>query len=597
VSNPTHEYSTRLERFAAVVEAKRRKHILAGNTKGGVIAAALVLAWMSLAKAWFSPYWLALPVCVYVALTIAHEYILRARGRAETAESFYRRGLARVEDRWAGTGQTGDRFLEEAHVYAEDLDLFGRGGLFELLSTARLPMGENQLANWLRFPSSKEVILERQSLVRELRDKLDLREDLAVTGEDLRTRLNPESLIVWAESQRALPKYPWRFLAAILALGTAAAIAYYFAGGTYRIALTLLAVDAVFLRSLKKRGQAVIHGVSCNAEGLLLFSQTLRRLEREPFASPRLQAFSAELTAEGRRASRAIQKLARIVYWIDAEHSLLAHLAELPLLYSIQVAFAAETWRARFGHSMRRWVEITGEVEALLSLAGYSFEHPADPFPEFVNAGNPAATFHAEQLGHPLIPAARCVRNSVRLDDEIRVLLVSGSNMSGKSTLLRAVGVNAALAMAGAPVRAKSLRLTPLSIGTRIRSTDSLQEGRSGFYTEILHIRAVFSLAESTKQPLLFLFDELLEGTNSKDRRIGAKGLLEALLGRGEIGIVTTHDLALTEIGQSLGQRLRNMHFQDYVENGKMRFDYTLRDGVVAKSNALELMRLIGLQV
>ena len=318
MSNPTHEYSTRLERFAAVVEAKRRKHILAGNTKGGVIAAALVLAWMSLAKAWFSPYWLALPVCVYVALTIAHEHILRARGRAETAESFYRRGLARVEDRWVGTGQTGDRFLEEAHVYAEDLDLFGRGGLFELLSTARLPMGENQLANWLRFPSSKEVILERQSLVRELRDKLDLREDLAATGEDLRTRLNPESLIVWAESQRALPKYPWRFLAAILALGTAAAIVYYFAGGTYRIALTLLAVDAVFLRSLKKRGQAVIHGVSCNAEGLLLFSQTLRRLEREPFASPRLQVFSAELTAEGRRASRAIQKLARIVYWIDA---------------------------------------------------------------------------------------------------------------------------------------------------------------------------------------------------------------------------------------------------------------------------------------
>jgi len=206
-------------------------------------------------------------------------------------------------------------------------------------------------------------------------------------------------------------------------------------------------------------------------------------------------------------------------------------------------------------------------------------------------------TLHAEQLGHPLIPAARCVRNSVRLDDDTRVLLVSGSNMSGKSTLLRAVGINAVLAMAGAPVRAKSLRLTPLAIGTRIRSTDSLQEGRSGFYTEILHIREVFHLAESTKLPLLFLFDELLEGTNSKDRRIGAEGLLRALLGRGAIGIVTTHDLALTEIGQSLGQRLRNMHFQDYVENGKMRFDYTLRDGVVAKSNALELMRLIGLQV
>ena len=596
MSNPTHDYATRLERFAAAIGVRQRQHILAGNIKIGVLAAGVMLTWMSLSKEWFSWHWLALPLAVYATLAVVHEQILGAQSRDETAAEFYRKGLARMEDRWAGTGQTGERFREDAHVYAEDLDLFGRGGLFELLSTVRLPMGENQLAHWLRFPSSIESILERQGLIRELRDKLDLREDLAVAGEDLRTRLNPESLVGWAESQRVLPTAPWRLVAAILALCSAASIGYYFAGETYRIAIILLAVDAVFLRTLKKRAQAVIHRVSCNAEGLLLFSQILRRLERGTFVSPRLQGFVAELTAEGRRASTAIRKLARIVYWVDAEHSLLAHLAELPLLYSVQVAFAAEAWRARFGHHIRGWVEITGEVEALLSLAGYSFEHPADPFPEFVNSEN-AATLHAEQLGHPLIPAARCVRNSVRLDDETQVLLVSGSNMSGKSTLLRAVGINVVLAMAGAPVRAQSLRLTPLAIGTRIRSTDSLQEGRSGFYTEILHIRDVFRLAESSKSPLLFLFDELLEGTNSKDRRIGAEGLLQVLLGQGAIGIVSTHDLALTEIGQSVGQRLRNMHFQDYVENGEMRFDYTLRDGVVAKSNAIELMRLIGLQV
>jgi len=320
-------------------------------------------------------------------------------------------------------------------------------------------------------------------------------------------------------------------------------------------------------------------------------------LEQESFVAPRLKEFSAELRGETHNAARIIRKLARIVYWIDAEHSLLAHLAELPLLYSLQVAFAAERWRARFGTKLRRWTEITGEMEALLSLAGYAFEHPADPFPEFVSSENSTASFHGEKLGHPLIPADRCVRNDVRLDDDTRLLLVSGSNMSGKSTFLRTVGVNAVLAMAGAPVRAKALRLTPVAVGTRIRSTDSLQDGRSGFYTEILHIRAVFQLADSARMPLLFLFDELLEGTNSRDRRVGAEGLLRALLERKSIGIVTTHDLALTEIEQALGGRMRNMHFQDYVENGKMRFDYALRDGVVAKSNAIELMRLIGLQV
>ena len=245
---------------------------------------------------------------------------------------------------------------------------------------------------------------------------------------------------------------------------------------------------------------------------------------------------------------------------------------------------------------MRGWIDIAGEMEALLSLASYSFEHPDDPFPEFAQGSDPGALFDGDALGHPLIPAAQCVRNSVRLDKEARVLLVSGSNMSGKSTLLRTVGINAVLAMAGAPIRGKSLRLTPLVIGTRIRSTDSLQEGRSSFYTEILHIRQVFDL-RNAEAPLLFLFDELLEGTNSKDRRIGAEGLIRALLNGGAIGIVSTHDLALTDITEPLGNVVRNMHFQDTVEGGKMQFDYRLRDGVVAKSNALELMRLIGLDV
>ena len=568
-----------------------------GNAKLGVIGAGLLLAWLSLAKEWFSAFWLVIPLCVYTALAVLHEGVLRSQARAETAAEFYRKGIGRIEDRWAGNGQTGDRFLEPAHVYAADLDLFGRGSLFELLSTARLPMGEDQLANWLRFPSSREAISERQTLIQELRGKLDFREGLAVTGENLRGRLNPESLVGWAEGERILPKYPWRIAAGALAGCTVAGTVYYFLGGPLDLILLLLALDAVFLRALRKRAQAVIHGVSCNAEGLILFSQVLQRISRESFSSPRLRAFVVQLVDERQHAARAILKLARIVYWIDAEHSLLAHLAELPLLYSIQVAFAAEAWRSRFGHSMHRWVEITAEVEALLSLATYAFEHPEDPFPQLIDGQSPEAAFHGEDLGHPLIASGRCVRNSVRLDKGARVLLVSGSNMSGKSTLLRTVGVNAVLAMAGAPVRAKSLRITPLVIGTRIRSTDSLQEGRSGFYTEIMHIRSVFHMAESANLPLLFLFDELLEGTNSKDRRIGAEGLLQALLGRGAIGVVTTHDLALTEIGTSLGPAMRNMHFQDYVENGKMRFDYTLRDGVVVKSNAIELMRLIGLQV
>ena len=285
-----------------------------------------------------------------------------------------------------------------------------------------------------------------------------------------------------------------------------------------------------------------------------------------------------------------------MVTWIDARESYLMKLLEVPVLYSLQVGFVADAWHRRNGRRVRAWISVVGEMEALLSLAAYAYERPGDPFPEIVEGKNADAHFAGEELGHPLIAAAQCVRNSVRLDAKTRVLLVSGSNMSGKSTLLRTVGINLVLAMAGAPIRGKALRLSPLALGTRIRGTDSLQEGRSNFYTEILRIRQVFTLAEK-EMPLLFLFDELLEGTNSHDRRIGAEALLRALAGHGALGMVTTHDLALTEVAAALDGSARNVHFEDQIANGEMSFDYKLRDGIVPKSNALELMRWIGLKV
>ncbi|HJX94242.1 MAG TPA: hypothetical protein VJ324_01395 [Candidatus Acidoferrum sp.] len=592
---PKAEYEKRLEKYLKVIDEKDRVHLLVGYAKLAVMAVGFLLLWSLFAKHLLTAYWLTAPVVAYGLLTILHGRVLRAKNRANTAAEFYRKGIARIEDRWAGTGQTGERFRDANHVYAEDLDLFGHGCLFELLSTARLPMGENRLASWLCEGSERGAILERQKLIEELREKLDLREGLAVTGEDLRARLNPESMMEWAEGTSILPRGAWRVAMALLALGAAAGIIYWFETGTLWPLLSVMAVEAVVLAWLRRRAHAVIEGVNCNAEGLLLFSEILERLERQPFVSPRLQGFAAELKQGNEPASLAIRKFSRIVNWIDASDSAIAKMSELPFLYSVQVGMAAESWRRRWGAKIRRWAELTGEMEALLSLAGYSYEHPADPFPEFIDTEAGLGFFDGEELGHPLIAAEKCVRNSVRLDAQTRVVLVSGSNMSGKSTFLRVVGINTVLAMAGAPIRGRRLRLTPLRIGTRIRSTDSLQEGRSSFYTEILHIRKVFDAANGAVQ-MVFLFDELLEGTNSKDRRIGAEGLIRGLLKRRAIGIVTTHDLALTEIASAVGNVLRNMHFEDQVVDEKMRFDYKLREGVVEKSNALELMRLIGLE-
>ncbi|MGB6823044.1 MAG: hypothetical protein WBE21_13265 [Candidatus Acidiferrales bacterium] len=572
-------------------------HLRIGNVKLLVIVAGLVLAWFSLIKNTVSDYWMILPVAAYGALAVWHELVIRARTRAERAAAFYERGLSRIEDRWAGTGEPGERFRDAKHIYADDLDLFGTGGLFQLLCSARTAMGEEWLAHWLLAPSTVAAIHERHELIAELREKIDLREDVALKGEGLRAELNPAGLAAWAEGTAELTNSFVRGLVAALAIACVATIVAWVITGEVLPFLIALLVNLGVYAWFKKRADAAMKGFQCNEDGLTLFAEILARIEGEPFSSSRLRRLQEELKAGGaERASHAMRRLAHMVTWIDARDSYFMKLIELPVLYSLQLGFVAEAWRRRWGRRVRVWIDAVGEMEALLSLAAYAYEHPDDPFPEIAEAENADAHFAGKELGHPLIAAARCVRNSVRLDEKTRVLLVSGSNMSGKSTLLRTVGVNLVLAMAGAPIRGKSLQLSPLALGTRIRSTDSLQEGRSNFYTEILRIRQVFTLADE-KTPLLFLFDELLEGTNSHDRQIGAQALLRSLVDRKAIGMVTTHDLALTEIAASLDGSIRNVHFEDQIAGGEMTFDYKLRDGVVPRSNALELMRWIGLKV
>jgi DNA mismatch repair ATPase MutS len=263
------------------------------------------------------------------------------------------------------------------------------------------------------------------------------------------------------------------------------------------------------------------------------------------------------------------------------------------VLWTTQAAFALEAWRKRSGGAVRAWIEAVGEIEALSSLASYAFERPADVFAE-ITAGVPQ--FEALQIAHPLLPEAGAVRNDLRLGADAPLLVVSGSNMSGKSTLLRTVGTNAVLALAGAPVRAAALRLTPLEIGASIRVVDSLQEGSSRFYAEIRRLRLLAGIVAEGR-PLLFLLDELLHGTNSHDRRIGGEAVVRSLVARGAIGLITTHDLALAHIADAVQPPGANVHFEDHFEQGAMAFDYLLRPGIVRKSNALELMRSIGLEV
>jgi hypothetical protein len=596
---PRAEYVRRLADRRAAAARQARLDLWVSNARLATIAAAGLVAWLAWRAGAIAPWWIAAPAAVFLLLVVTHGRVIRSRRRAERAAGFYETGLARVEHRWAGLGDTGERFLDEDHLYAADLDLFGRGSVFQLLCTARTEEGEETLAAWLRAPASPDDVRARQEAVLELCPRLDLREDLASLGADMRAGVHPRALAAWATAQPVLPSRFNRLVALLLAVTGVAALSLWWAGviGPVLFAATVIA-DLAFALPLRARVLRVIGGVDAASHDLVLVSQLLTCLEREPFTSRRLVELRAALDAGGVAPSRRIATLGRLIELLDARRNQLFLPLSYLLLWATQFAHAIESWRAISGPAVPRWLAAVGEFEALCALASYAWENPGDPFPEVVAAeGGPR--FDGEGLGHPLISQDVSVRNDVRLVGEghgegPRALVVSGSNMSGKSTLLRTVGVNTVLALAGAPVRARRLTLTPLSVGATLRVHDSLQAGTSRFYAEITRLRTIVDLTTRSPPPL-FLLDEMLNGTNSRDRRIGAEAVLRGLIRRGAIGLVTTHDLALSEIAETLAPRAANVHFEDHLENGQMTFDYVCRPGVMTRSNALELMRAVGL--
>jgi hypothetical protein len=584
------EYESRLRQRQESLRRAEQQHARIGTGRLFTAVAAGAILWLVL-EHHISIAWLALPLAAFTALVITHSRVDRQRRLAQRAADFYSRGLERLADRWAGTGETGERFRDPNHPFADDLDLFGPASLFELLSTARTRAGEATLADWLLRPAAREEVRARQAAIDDLRERLDLREDLAVLGQDFRTGVHPAALSEWSRAAPVVFPAYLRVLAPCFALLAFGLIVAFFATGLLnpwvRIALVLTGLaEGALVWAWRARIDDVAAAVEQPGHDLALLSQVLRRLEAERFRSPKLATLRAALDVEGQPASARIARLERLIDHLDSRDNPAVRVIGPLLMWTTQLAMRIEDWRKVSGPHVPEWLAAVGEMEALSALANYAFEHPADPFPVIAESG---VLFDGRALGHPLLPDAKCVRNDVCLSSGQPLIVISGSNMSGKSTLLRTVGINTVLALAGAPVRAGGLTLSPVRLGASIRINDSLQGGASRFYAEITRIRNILKLCE--EGTVLFLLDELLNGTNSHDRQIGAQGVVLGLLKRGAIGFITTHDLALTAIAGT------NMHFEDHLEDGVMTFDYRIRLGVVEKSNALELMRAVGLEV
>ncbi len=594
--DPQATYRARVEHWQKIATQSERRFITIGNVRLAVLAAGVVMAWLAFGRQELHAGWLAAPAILFLLLARMLSTAERARETARRALAHFDHAQARMEDRWMGMGATGEAFRDPHHVYADDIDLFGRGSLFQLLCTARTTSGEQTLAGWLLGAAEREEALARQHALRELAPRVDLREELALLGEDVRAGVHSEALAEWGAEEHVRFPAGSAAVAFGLALVNAAALTGYLAGAWEGLPVLLALVPAlIFAFGVRVPTRQALQRVRSSAHDLEILALLFARLECERFQSPRLAALHEQLQAQGAPVSARIAALARLVVWIDScNHIVVAALAPF-LLLKPQLAMAVERWRAANGPRIRQWIAVMGEIEALNSLAAFSFERPAAVFPELLPAAD-ASQFAAQDLRHPLLAKKNSVANDVRIGGELRLLIVSGSNMSGKSTLLRAIGLNCVLAWAGAPVTAQALRVSPVALGASLRTVDSLQEGRSRFYAEILRLSQIMDLTAGTR-PVLFLLDELLSGTNSHDRKIGATGVVSGLLDRGAMGWITTHDLALTQIAEALGARAANCHFEDHLEEGKISFDYKLRAGVVQRSNALELMRAVGLKV
>ena len=602
--DPESLYEARLaERRETREKLRRRDNALANARLVVFVAAAGVVAY-ALYSGLYHWAWGSIPLAGYVLLALLHARVMSAAPKADARIRFYEQGLARLSGQWRGQGRdTPTAHSEDRdHPYARDLDLFGHGSLFQLLNTAATSFGEKRLGHWLREAGRREdgpfhvdAILARQEAVRELASWLDLRETLAAAGssED-RVRDATEELTQWG-GQPAAPIPFWArgagyvfFVAGVLSV---VGLLYWNWGP-----LPLLATAGLcwgVQKRMRSRVEHIDQALNRRARGLEGLARILWHFEHAPLESGCLAELRKRLRPDGRPVSKEIRRLHNRVELLEMRNNPMFMIPAFFMLWRVQLCHAIEQWRRRHGPRIEDWADALGELDGLLALGGFAFERPGYAYPEWGRGGE--MLLELEEAGHPLLPPGQCVPNTVRLGPATRLMVVSGSNMSGKSTVLRTVGVNAVLAQLGAPVCCRAMRLNPVLIGATLRVEDSIQEGVSRFYAEIRRLSRLMEMTRA-ERPLLFLLDELLHGTNSHDRVQGAQALLKRLLERGAFGLVTTHDLALTRLEHEM-PGCANVHFQDRVEDGRIEFDYKMRPGVVKKSNALALMRSVGLDL
>lgn len=528
-------------------------------------------------------------------LVFGHQTLKNQQNYLQVLLETYDQALQRLTGEWKTFPDQGEDFQDSAHPYAEDLDLFGPGSLFQWLNMAKTFRGREKLKEILtKSPDEADTILKRQEAIKELARNLAWRQRFAAEARVAKRPLNsPQSIIEWARAYdttyldlrviilaRALPLITILFLLLYLLTGR---VSFWFPLGG-------LVIQALILFFGKQRGK-VLNAVYAYKESIKVYESMLERFEQRMFQAEYLQMLKKGLyDRDGKKAFEQIRKLAGLADLIANRSNAMFQIINILTLWDIQCLIALESWKEKSGRSLDRWVETIAELEALCSLALIPMDHPTWGFAEI---SQEKSGITAVKMGHPLLENSVC--NDLTLEQGSGILLITGSNMSGKSTLLRTIGINLVLAYAGAPVYAQRFSCMLLPIYTCMRVSDNLGKSISSFYAELLRIKQIVS-ASKTGQ-IFFLLDEIFKGTNSQDRHAGAKVLIRQLSKAGALGMVSTHDLELGDLERESDRRIRNYHFREYYKNDEIQFDYKLRPGISTTRNALYLIKMAGIEV
>jgi hypothetical protein len=537
----------------------------------------------------------------FVGLVRYHRRLGLRRDRATALCQINVEAIERLSRRWQNVPVRHSVRADRLHPYAADLDLFGYASLLHLLDTTRTSMGQATLARWLLHAASTHTVRERQRGVAELAPRLDFRQELEAGGVlESAPRSDPEPLLAWAESEPRLLHRGRALLWAsrlspvlLCVLGLAQATGLLSAPWW----LAFLGVNVFLWQLSGTRAYATLSRISSQEGAFRQYAASFELLSTASFEAPILKRLLVMLTTDGRPAfahMRALERITRLVlprgaqvYWV----------VQPLLLWDMHVLAALEGWQASTGRHVRAWLETLGEIEALAALAALAHAHPDWAVPEIEAT---ACQLEAQQAGHPLLAPDVRVDNDVALGPSGTFLLVTGSNMAGKSTFLRTIGTNIVLAQTGGPVCARAFRLPPLALCTSMRVVDSLERGVSTFLAEVLRLKQVVDASRAAEEDRTrcYLLDEILQGTNTAERQIAARRVIRFLLARGAIGAVSTHDLSLADT-PDLAAAAHPVHFSDTLTAGLegpiMTFEYRVEPGLATSTNALRLVALLGL--